>query len=142
MYVYREEINYYYYYYYIPNKSQSDISETLAVVGITGKREFQTVSGEKSRSMNSTVSMLVSAGGLTLLHMIIFKTLKMKPEWRELTPFGYLIRGSASGYSNPKLFYEYSELAIERKNLTDVVPFKSKRGVSWQSFGLYCKSAA
>ena len=82
-----------------------DAPETQAVVGITGKREFQTVSGEKSRSMNSTVIMLVNAGGLTLPHIIIFKASKMKPEWRELIPFGHFIRGSASGYSNSKLFY-------------------------------------
>ena len=41
--------------------------------------------------------------------LIIFKVNKIKPEWQEVAPTGYMIRGSATGYINGKLFQEFGE---------------------------------
>ena len=41
--------------------------------------------------------------------LIIFKANKIKPEWREAVPTGYMIRGSATGYINGRLFQEFGE---------------------------------
>ena len=41
--------------------------------------------------------------------LVIFKAARIKPEWHEAAPTGYMIRGSASGYINAKLFQEYGE---------------------------------
>ena len=51
----------------------------------------------------------VSAGGIIMKPMIIFKCAKVKNEWREAAPSGYLLQKSASGYINAKLFLEYGE---------------------------------
>ena len=55
----------------------------------------------------------VSAGGLSLNPMLIFKASKIKTEWREAAPSGYMLRPSATGYINAKLFYEYREYFIK-----------------------------
>ena len=78
-----------------------DIPQPTAVVGITGECTFQTVSGEKLQ--NSTIVSCVSAGGMAMPPLIIFKANKIKPEWREAAPTGYMIRGSATGYINGRL---------------------------------------
>ena len=59
----------------------SDVPQPTAVVGITGERTFQTVSGEKKQ--NSMVVSCVSAGGLAMPPLIIVKANKIKPEWQE-----------------------------------------------------------
>ena len=41
--------------------------------------------------------------------LIIFKANKIKPEWWEAVPTGYMIQGSATGYINRKLFQEFGE---------------------------------
>ena len=41
--------------------------------------------------------------------LIIFKANKIKPEWREAAPTGYMIRGSATGYINGRPFQEFGE---------------------------------
>ena len=69
--------------------SVGDIPQPTAVVGITGERTFQTVSGEKPQ--NSTIVSCVSAGGLAMPPLIIFKANKIKPEWWEAAPTGYMI---------------------------------------------------
>ena len=71
------------------------------------ERTFQTVSWEKLQNM--TIVSCVSAGGLAMPPLIIFKVNKIKPEWREAAPTGYMVRGSASGYINGKLFQEFGE---------------------------------
>ena len=71
------------------------------------ERTFQTVSWEKLQ--NTMIVSCVSAGGLAMPPLIIFKANKIKPEWQEAAPTGYMVRGSASGYINGKLFQEFGE---------------------------------
>ena len=96
-----------------------DVPQTTSVVGVTGERAFQTVSGEKPQ--NTTIVSYISAGGLAVPPMVIFKAAKIKPEWREAAPSGYMIRASQTGYINGKLFQEYGEhfvkYLIEKKIL-------------------------
>ena len=99
---------------YTPNRiwnvdecGAGDVPQLTAVVGITGERTFQTVSGEKLQ--NTMIVSCVSAGGLAMPPLVIFKANKIKPEWREAAPTGYMIRGSATGYINGRLFQEFGE---------------------------------
>ena len=66
-----------------------NVPQPTPVVGITGEHTFQTVSGEKPQ--NSTIVSCVSAGGLAMPPLIIFKANKIKPEWWEAAPTGYMI---------------------------------------------------
>ena len=84
-----------------------DVLQPTAVVGITGECTFQTVSGEKQQ--NTTIVSCISAGGLAMPPLIIFKANKIKPEWQEAVPTGYMIQGSATGYINGRLFQEFGE---------------------------------
>ena len=88
-----------------------DVPQMQKVIGVNGERSFQTVSGEKST--NTIMLTFVSAGGLSLNPMLIFKASKIKTEWREAAPSGYMLRPSATGYINAKLFYEYGEYFIK-----------------------------
>ena len=88
-----------------------DVPQPTAVVGITGECTFQTVSGEKPQ--NSTIVSCMSAGGLAMPPLIIFKANKIKPEWWEAAPTGYMIRGSATGYINGRLFKEFGEHFVQ-----------------------------
>ena len=45
--------------------------------------------------------------------LIIFKVNKIKPEWQEAAPTGYMIRGSATGYINGRLFQEFGEHFVQ-----------------------------
>ena len=63
--------------------------QATAAVGVTGKRMFQTVSGEKLT--NTMIVSYVSAGGLAMPPLVIFKAAKIKPEWREAASSGYMI---------------------------------------------------
>ena len=103
---------------YAPNRiwnvdecSIGDIPQMTSVVGVTGERAFQTVSGEKPQ--NTTIVSYVSAGGLAVPPMVIFKAAKIKPEWREAAPSGYMVRASQSRYINGRLFQEYGEHFIK-----------------------------
>ena len=78
-----------------------DLPQPTAVVGITGEHIFQTASGEKLQ--NSMIVSCMSAGGLAMPPPIIFKANKIKFEWQEAAPTGYMIRGSATGYINGRL---------------------------------------
>ena len=111
---------------YAPNRiwnvdecSFGDVPQMTSVVGVTGERAFQTVSGEKPQ--NTTIVSYVSAGGLAVPPMVIFKAAKIKPEWREAAPSGYMVRASHSRYINGRLFQEYGEhfvkYLIEKKIL-------------------------
>ena len=84
-----------------------DVPKPQAVVGVTGERSFQTVSGEKST--NTTMVTFASAGGLVMKPMLIFKASKVKNEWRDAAPSGYFLKASQSGYINSTLFYEYGK---------------------------------
>ena len=54
-----------------------------------------------------TLVTFVSAGGLSMKLVLIFKTAKIKAEWRKAAPSGYMLRPSPIGYINTKLFYKY-----------------------------------
>ena len=84
-----------------------DVPKTQKVLGITGERPFQTVADEKAQ--NTTLVNYISAGGVAMKPMIVFKNAAIKKEWREAAPSGYFIRPSSSGYINSKIFYEYGE---------------------------------
>ena len=95
---------------HIWNVDESGVGDVPAegtVIGVKGETAFQTVSGELSQ--NTTVLTYVSAGGLVVPPMIIFKGGKVKQEWREAAPTGYFIRSSSTGYINAKLFADYGE---------------------------------
>ena len=69
------------------------------------------MSGEKLQ--NSTIVSSMSAGGLAMPPLIIFKANKIKPEWWEAAPTGYMIQGSATGYINERLFQEFGEHFVQ-----------------------------
>ena len=68
----------------------------------------------------------VSAGGLSLNPMLIFKASKIKTKWREAAPSGYMLRPSATGYINAKLFYEYREYFIKFLKEYDILTGNKK----------------
>ena len=88
-----------------------DVPQTQKVIGLVGERPFQTVSGEKP--VNTTLLTYVSAGGLHVPPMVIFKASRVKPEWREYAPSGYAVRASESGYISTKLFADYGEKFVQ-----------------------------
>ena len=88
-----------------------DIPREQKVVGVTGEAALQTVAGEKP--VNTTLLTYVSAGGLAMPPMVIFKGSKVDPDWREAAPSGYVIRALKTGYIQSKLFAEYSEKFIQ-----------------------------
>ena len=55
-----------------------DVPQMQKVIGVKGERSFQKVSGEKAT--NTTMLTFVSAGGLSLNPMLIFKASKIKTE--------------------------------------------------------------
>ena len=76
-----------------------------------GEAASQTVAGEKP--VNTTLLTYVSAGGLAMPPMVIFKGSKVDPDWREAAPSGYVIRALKTGYIQSKLFAEYGEKFIQ-----------------------------
>ena len=77
----------------------SDVPQTQKVIGLVGERPFQTVSGEKP--VNTTLLTYVSAGGLHVPPMVIFKASRVKPEWREYAPQVMLCMHQKAGTSPP-----------------------------------------
>ena len=88
-----------------------DVPKQRPVVGITGERCFQTICNEKAE--NTTVVTYISAGGLAVPPMVIFKASKVKADWREAAPSGYFVQSSPSGYINADLFFEYAQKFVE-----------------------------
>ena len=96
----------------------SDVPKECRVIGISGERVFQTMADEKGTT--TTVVTFVSAGGLHVPPMIIFKAGKVKNIWRETAPSGYTVQRSDSGYINAELFAEYGAKFVDflkEKNL-------------------------
>ena len=96
----------------------SDVPKERRVIGISGECVFQTVADEKG--ITTTVVTFVSAGGLHVPPMIIFKAGKVKNIWREAAPSGYTVQRSDSGYINAELFAEYGAKFVDflkEKNL-------------------------
>ena len=88
----------------------TDVPKERKVIGITGERVFQTVCDEKGTT--TTVVSFVSAGGLHVPPMVIFKAGRVKDIWREAAPSGYTVKCSESGYINADLFAEYGNRFI------------------------------
>lgn len=88
-----------------------DVPKEVRVLGQTGERAFQTVSGEKA--VNSTFLTFISAGGLACPPLLILKGTRVQPDWREATPTGYMIRSSLTGYINQDLFAQYGERFVQ-----------------------------
>ena len=65
-----------------------DIPKEQRVIGVRGESCSQTVSGEKPA--NTTLLTFVSAGGLSVPSMIIFKGSKVETEARDAAPSGYM----------------------------------------------------
>ena len=81
---------------YLPNNiwnvnecGVGDVPQPSTVVEVTGECSFQTVSGEKPT--NTTIVSYISAGGMTMPPFVIFKAARIKPEWCEAAPTGYMI---------------------------------------------------
>ena len=84
-----------------------DLPKEHKVIGLTGVPASQTVAGEKP--VNTTVVPFVSAGGLCMPPMVIFKGAKIDRDVREAAPSGYSVRASKTGYINQQLFRECGE---------------------------------
>ena len=82
-----------------------NVPKERKVIGITREHVFQTVADENGTT--TTVVSFVSAGGLYVPPMVIFKAGSVKDIWREATPSGYPIKCSESGYINADLFADY-----------------------------------
>ena len=85
--------------------------EGEAAVGVKGEPCSQAVSGEKSS--NSIVPTFVSAGGLVIPPMVIFKGQRVAMEWGKAAPSGYTIKVSENGYINQKHFSDYGEVFVK-----------------------------
>ena len=88
-----------------------DIPKEQKVIRVKGEQCSQTVSGEKP--VNTTLLTFVSAGGMAMPPMIIFKGSKVETEARDAAPSGWMIRHSKTGYIKTKLFVEMGEKLIE-----------------------------
>ena len=88
----------------------SDVPKERRVIGVVGERAFQTVADEKGTT--TTLASFISAGGLHVPPMIIFKAGRVKDAWREAAPSGYFVRCSKSGFINADLFAEYGDKFI------------------------------
>ena len=101
-----------------------DVPKSQKVVGVTGERPFQTVADEKAQ--NTTLLNYISAGGVAMKPMIIFKNAAIKKEWREAAPSGYFLRASSSGYINSKIFFEYGEEFVKFLKRANILQGKNK----------------
>ena len=101
-----------------------DVPKVQKVVGVTGERPFQTVADEKPQ--NTTLLNYISAGGVAMKPMIIFKNAAIKKEWREAAPSGYFLRASPHGYINSKLFYDYGEEFVKFLKQANILTGKNK----------------
>ena len=89
----------------------ADVPKPQKVIGVVKERAFQTVADEKGT--NTTLLTFVSAGGLHVPPMVIFKAGRVKDIWREAAPSGYHVRASESGYINAALFADYGEKFVK-----------------------------
>ena len=85
----------------------ADVPKPQKVIRVVKERAFQTVADEKGT--NTTLLTFVSAGGLHVPPMIIFKAGRVKDIWREAAPSGYHVRASESGNIIAALFADYGE---------------------------------
>ncbi len=86
--------------------------EGTQVVGVKGQPALQIVSQEKGQT--STVLMFVSASGLVLSPMVIFKGQRVQAVWREFCPDGIQLAATPKGYITSEIFFMYSSLFVQR----------------------------
>ena len=91
----------------IDESGLQDVTKSQKVIGVKGERAFQTVSGEKGET--STVVTYISAGGMVVPPMVLFKAARVKDQWLEVTPSGYMIKATESGYINADVFADYGK---------------------------------
>ena len=65
------------------------------------------------KGTNTTLATFVSAGGLHVPPMIIFKASCIKNIWHKAAPSGYMVKCSESGYISADVFTDYREQFIE-----------------------------
>ena len=84
-----------------------DVPKSQKVIGVKGEHAFQTVSGDKGQT--TTVVTYISAGGMIVPPMVLFKAARVKDQWREMAPSGYMIKATESGYINADVFADYGK---------------------------------
>ena len=102
----------------IDESDVQDVPKTQKVIGIKGERAFQTVLDDKGQT--STVVTYISAGGMVVPPMVLFKAARVKDQWREAAPSGYTIKATESGYINAEVFAEYGKQFVaflKKRNL-------------------------
>ena len=91
----------------IDESGVQDVPKTQKVIGIKGECAFQTVCEDKGQT--STVLTYISAGGIVVPPMVLFKAACVKDKWREAAPSGYTVKTTESGYINAEVFAEYGK---------------------------------
>ena len=65
------------------------------------------------KPVDMTLLTFVSAGGMAMLPMVIFKGSKVETEARDAAPSGWIIKHSKTGYIQTKLFTEMGKKLVE-----------------------------
>ena len=86
---------------------EQDVPKSQKVIGVKGECPFQTVSGDKGQT--STVVTYISAGGKVVPPMVLFKAARVKDQWHEAAPSGYMVKATESGYINAYVFTDYGK---------------------------------
>ena len=80
----------------IDESGVQDVPKNQKVIRIKGERAFQTVCEDKGQT--STVVTYISAGGMVVLPVVLFKAAHVKDKWHEVAPSGYTVKATESGY--------------------------------------------
>ena len=91
----------------IDESGVQDVPKSQKVIGVKGEHAFQTVARDKGET--STVVTYISAGGMVVPPMVIFKAARVKDKWREAAPSGYMLKATESGYINADVFADYGK---------------------------------
>ena len=91
----------------IDKSGLQDVSRSQKVIGVKGECAFQTVYSDKGQT--TTVVTYISAGGMVVPQMVFFKAARVKDQWWEVAPSGYMIKATESGYINADVFADYGK---------------------------------
>ena len=91
----------------IDESGVQNVPKSQKVIGVKGERAFQTVSSDKGQT--STVVTYISAGGMVVPPMVLFKAARVKDQWHEAAPSGYMVKATESGYINAGVFTDYGK---------------------------------
>ena len=89
----------------------TDVPKERRVIGVVCECAFQTVADEKGTT--TTLASFISAGGLHVPPMIIFKARRVKDIWWKAAPSAYFVHCSDTGFINVDLSVDYGEKFIE-----------------------------